>query len=149
MRPACSAAATAVAGQAAIDPCTVLESPIILLVTRQVSFDCQRVVRLCLQTGGTEECDRKESTTPPKRPSLTMLGVSRAFLSTLLPALRGKRHFAFFDNSPSSTPGSRLIFRAALSPTQPSRAAEQHVVHEGSSPSGSQRLISANPVSEP
>ena len=52
MRPACSAAATAVAGQAAIDPYTVFESPIILLVTRQVSFDCQRVVRLCLQTGG-------------------------------------------------------------------------------------------------
>ena len=30
-----------VAGQAAIDPYTALESPMILLVTRQVSFDCQ------------------------------------------------------------------------------------------------------------
>ena len=37
------------------------------------------------------------------RPSLTMLGVSRAFLSTLLPALRGERHFALIENSPSST----------------------------------------------
>jgi hypothetical protein len=35
--------------------------------------------------------------------SLTMLGVSRAFLSTLLPALRGERHFALIENSPSST----------------------------------------------
>ena len=37
------------------------------------------------------------------RPSLTMLGVSRAFLSTLLPALRGERHFALIESSPSST----------------------------------------------
>ena len=37
------------------------------------------------------------------RSSLTMLGVSRAFLSTLLPALRGERHFALIENSPSST----------------------------------------------
>ena len=33
------------------------------------------------------------------RPSLTMLGVSRAFLSALLPALRGERHFALIENT--------------------------------------------------
>ena len=44
----------------------------------------------------------------------------KSFLSTLLPALRGARHFALVENSGIVDPGSLLIFRAALSPTQPS-----------------------------
>ena len=51
---------------------------------------------------------------PTTHPSLTMLGVSRAFLSTLLPALRGERHFGVFTRDQPDIAGDLLATSKAL-----------------------------------